>query len=125
MTVTLPVSYTADSCDVGGEDCMSNIVGNVLSDTLTIMPSGGVVTYTLTGSMPDSRDSSTAIVMPPDGVLDVMMDNNIEVTWTLYKVICPVTARNATFQAGRGFTTKRRAIHIARRFAIPSPNAGP
>ncbi|MCP4536741.1 MAG: DUF11 domain-containing protein, partial [Chloroflexi bacterium] len=97
VTMSLPVSYTVSSCDADGVDCMANIVNNVLSDTLTLMPSGSVVTYTLTGSMPDSRESSTAVVMPPDGVFDVVMENNIDVSWTLYKVICPITAKNATF----------------------------
>ncbi|MCP3885177.1 MAG: hypothetical protein GY700_06820, partial [Propionibacteriaceae bacterium] len=40
VTATFPLSYTINTCDVGGEDCMADIVDHVLSDTITSLPAG-------------------------------------------------------------------------------------
>jgi hypothetical protein len=76
-----------------GATCSASGSGNVMTDTLTSFPAGGVVTYTVYGNA-STRVFNTVSVMPPDGVFDLEMDNNYATAPTQYRLLLPLMYRD-------------------------------
>ncbi|MCP4540412.1 MAG: DUF11 domain-containing protein [Chloroflexi bacterium] len=94
---TFPAGITGITwtCASANATCTASGSGNVFSDTLTSFPSGGVVTYTVFGTVPAGRVlSNTVALMPPPGVFDLDMGNNIATKFTRYRIILPLTFKN-------------------------------
>ncbi|WP_395684146.1 hypothetical protein, partial [Dokdonella sp.] len=75
------VTSVAASCGTptGGAACGTvNVAGNNVTSTITTLPSGGSVTFTITGTAPTSGTSVTnsATAQPPSGTTDPVPGNN-------------------------------------------------
>ena len=80
VSVSFPVEITDVNwtCEgTGGATCTANGSGNTINDTLTNFPSAGVVTYTVnTLVSQNSAQTNSAIITPPDDVIDPNLTNN-------------------------------------------------
>jgi uncharacterized repeat protein (TIGR01451 family) len=75
----------------GGATCELGGLGNTLHVTLTHFPSGGVVTFTIVGTLDFYGDeTNTVTITPPEGVIDPDESNNIATVGYPYKVIMPL-----------------------------------
>lgn len=78
----------------GGATCTAGGSGNIY-DTLTNFPAGGVVTYTVPGTLNEwDYVRNTATVTAPSGVSDPTPDNNSKTAYT-YRVYLIVTYKNS------------------------------
>jgi len=78
----------------GGAACGGSGTGNVLADTLTTFPSGGVVTYTVQGTLGMlDLGNNVVTVTPPSGVVDPNLLNN-RAEYKTYRLLLPLVFRN-------------------------------
>jgi hypothetical protein len=81
----------------GGASCPPSGSGDALYETLSSFPSGGVVTYTITGRFDDwSFFANVVSLMPPDAVSDPDMSNNTARAHR-YMLLLPLVFKNSTF----------------------------
>ncbi|MBO9664849.1 hypothetical protein, partial [Dokdonella sp.] len=81
------ISNVAASCGspTGGAACGTvNVAGNAVTSTITTLPAGGSVTFTITGNAPTSGTSvsNSASAQPPAGTTDPDPSNNTGTTTT-------------------------------------------
>ena len=80
----------------GGATCAASGAGQVLNETLTSLPAGGVLTYTITTRSSSSEISyNTVTIAPPEGVFDLYMDNNSATRPTSYRITFPIIFKYA------------------------------
>ncbi len=79
-TVPAAVTGVGASCGTptGGAVCGAvNVAGNAVTSTITTLPSGGSVTFTINGTAPGVGSfTNTATITPPGGVTDPVPGNN-------------------------------------------------
>ncbi|MDY6877823.1 MAG: PKD domain-containing protein [Chloroflexota bacterium] len=80
----------------GGATCGSGGTLNLLlNDTLTAFPDGGVVTYTVRGTLGLLATGNNVVaVMPPSGVLDPDLSNN-RAEYINYRCVLPLVFKNS------------------------------
>lgn len=89
------ITWTCEAS--GGASCAASGAGQVLTETLTSFPAGGVVTYTVTASESSNEiQYNTVTITPPEGIFDRDLDNNIDSRQTSYRLILPIIYKNAT-----------------------------
>jgi hypothetical protein len=98
--LSVTVSGVAWTCvAAGGASCTPSGLGNTINDTLASFPSGGVVTYTISGALyPWGGAVNVASITPPAGALDSNQVNNsatLSTTPTI-NVFLPLILRSGT-----------------------------
>jgi len=99
VSVTFPVEITHITwtcAAANGASCAPSGSGNTIMDTLASFPDGGVVTYTVhTQVLNDALYYNAAEIVPPDGVPDPDLSNNVSQQATRFIVILPTVYKNA------------------------------
>jgi len=94
-SVLTNINWTCEGAD--GATCPNASGTGDIHDTLSTFPSGGVVTYTITTLIGEGGIAfNTVSIMPPVGVMDVVMSNNTASVPTIYLVELSVIFRHYT-----------------------------
>ena len=82
------------TCRASGGATCSDGAGNALQDTLAALPAGGVMTYTVKGTLGIlDRGSNIVTITAPAGVFDPDLSNN-RATYRIYQYLLPLMFKN-------------------------------
>ncbi len=87
------VSWTCQAS--GGAACTPTGSGNLISETITALPPGGMVIFTVGGKIPLFGDESNIVTISvPEGITDPDTSNNTATIGKPYKLLLPVIGKN-------------------------------
>ncbi len=79
----------------GGAVCTPNGFGNLIEETITTFPSGGMLVFTVMGDIPLFGGEDNAVTISvPEGIIDPDLSNNTATIGKPFKILLPVIGKN-------------------------------